>query len=112
MKSIRFYKYFVATALLLAAFFGPRLIPAGAHSPDASSASVAEPQSESASALSRGRTLLKQGHADQALSYLQNALSFYTQASNQRGIAASRDALGDLYMVQGQYRVALEHYQK
>src|SRR6185295_6050508 len=70
------------------------------------------PQTDSASALSRGRTLLKQGHADQALSYLQNALSLYTQANNQRGMAAARDALGDLYLVQGQFRVALEHYQK
>jgi CHAT domain-containing protein len=69
-------------------------------------------QSDSASALSRGRTLLKQGHADQALGYLQNALSLYMQANNQRGIAATRDALGDLYLIQGQYSVALEHYQK
>src|SRR5207249_12119164 len=28
------------------------------------------------------------------------------------GIAASEDGLGDLYMIQGQYPVALEHYQK
>lgn len=73
---------------------------------------VVAPQSDPASALSSGRKLLKQGHADQALSYLQNARSLYTQANNQRGIAAARDALGDLYMVQGQYQVALDHYQK
>jgi len=69
-------------------------------------------QNDSSSALSRGRTLLKQGHADQALTYLQNALDLYTQAKNERGIAAARDALGDLYLVQGQYKVALDHYEK
>ncbi len=67
---------------------------------------------KASSALSRGRTLLKQGHADQALGYLQSALDIYTEAKNQRGIAAARDALGDLYLVQGQYKVALEHYEK
>ena len=69
-------------------------------------------QGDPSSALSRGRTLLKQGHADQALAYLQNALDLYTQAKNERGIAAARDALGDLYLVQGQYKVALDHYEK
>src|SRR5207253_5568565 len=28
----------------------------------------------------------------------------------QRGIAATRDALGDLYLIQGQYKIALDHY--
>jgi CHAT domain-containing protein len=46
------------------------------------------------------------------LSYLQTALTSYTQANNQRGMAAARDALGDLYMVQGQYKIALDHYLK
>ncbi len=69
-------------------------------------------QGDASSELSRGRTLLKQGHADQALAYLQNALDLYTQAKNERGIAAARDALGDLYLVQGQYKVALDHYEK
>jgi tetratricopeptide (TPR) repeat protein len=39
-------------------------------------------------------------------------LKSFTQANNARGIAASEDALGDLYLVQGQYKVALDHYQK
>jgi len=56
--------------------------------------------------------LLKQGHADQALGFLETALKLYNQANNFRGIAASEDALGDLYMIQGQYKVALDHYQK
>jgi CHAT domain-containing protein len=70
------------------------------------------PQSDPGAALSRGRALLKQGHADQALGYLETALQLYTQTNNPRGIAASEDALGDLYMIQGQNTVALAHYQK
>jgi CHAT domain-containing protein/tetratricopeptide (TPR) repeat protein len=83
-------------------------------SSSASNASVGlvEPQTDPNSALSRGRTLLRQGHADQALGYLETALNSYTQANNPRGIAAAEDALGDLYMIQGQYKVALDHYQK
>jgi CHAT domain-containing protein len=56
--------------------------------------------------------MLRQGHADQALGYLETALNLYTQANNARGIAATEDALGDLYMIQGQYKIALDHYQK
>jgi CHAT domain-containing protein/tetratricopeptide (TPR) repeat protein len=69
-------------------------------------------QSDPNSALSRGRTLLKQGHADQALGYLESALNLFTQTNNRRGMAAAQDALGDLYLIQGQYKVALDHYQK
>src|SRR5260370_25416259 len=69
-------------------------------------------QNDPAAALSRGRTLLRQGHADQALGYLETALNLYTQTNNSRGIAATEDGFGDLYMIQGQYKVALDHYQK
>src|SRR6202165_1183393 len=78
-----------------------------------SSAALIEPQqTDPNSALNRGRALLKQGHADQALGYLETALNLYTQTNNTRGIAASEDGLGDLYMIQGQYKVALDHFQK
>lgn len=69
-------------------------------------------QTDPGASLDRGRTLLRQGHADQALGYLETALNAYTQANNSRGIAAAEDALGDLYMIQGQYQVALDHFQK
>ena len=69
-------------------------------------------QGDPAAALSRGRTLLRQGHADQAVGYLETALNLYTQTNNSRGIAATEDGFGDLYMIQGQYKVALDHYQK
>src|SRR6267378_2831632 len=74
--------------------------------------SVDTPQNDPAAALSRGRALLRQGHADQALGYLETALNLYTQTNNPRGIAAAEDGFGDLYMIQGQYKVAIDHYQK
>src|SRR5438046_2520639 len=77
------------------------------------SPSVIQPQqNDPGTSLSRGRTLLRQGHADQALGYLETALNLYTQSNNRRGVAAAEDGLGDLYMLQGQYKVALDHYQK
>jgi CHAT domain-containing protein len=79
---------------------------------DARALSVDVQQNDPAAALNRGRTLLRQGHADQALGYLETALNLYTQTNNSRGIAATEDGFGDLYMVQGQYKVALDHYQK
>jgi CHAT domain-containing protein len=74
--------------------------------------SVDAQQNDPAAALTRGRTLLRQGHADQALGFLETALNLYTQSNNPRGIAATEDGFGDLYMIQGQYKVALDHYQK
>ena len=62
--------------------------------------------------LKEGRRLLKRGRADQALIRLQNALNLYTTAKNMSGAAAAHNELGDLYMRQGQYSVALDHYQK
>lgn len=113
MKASRFYKYVVPTALMTAvlAVCSLSLIKTRAQN-KGSFAALIEPQTDASGALSRGRALLKQGHADQALSYLQTALKLYTESNDQRGIAAGRDALGDLFMVQGQYAVALEHYQK
>ena len=108
---MKFYKYCAPTALalvVLAFGFSPSsLVSAGLRHE-----ALVQQQGDPSSSLSRGRALLKQGHADQALGYLQTALSLYTQANNQRGMAAARDALGDLYLVQGQYKTALDHYQK
>src|SRR5712691_9066065 len=102
------------TLLLLMTILGaPLRLPARASDFRDLSLSANEPQqSDPAAALSRGRTMLRQGHADQALGNLQTALNLYTQANNSRGIAATEDALGDLYMIQGQYPVALDHFQK
>src|ERR1043166_9880585 len=70
-------------------------------------------QTDSASsALHEGRRLLKRGRADLALVQLRNALNLYTAAKNSSGVAATHNELGDLYLRQGQYQVALDHYQK
>src|ERR687890_481416 len=70
-------------------------------------------QTDSAgTALREGRRLLKRGQADKALIQLRNALNLYTTAKNNSGMAAAHNELGELYMRQGQYQVALENYQK
>ena len=67
---------------------------------------------QAGSALQQGRRLLKRGHADQALIQLQTALNLYVAAKNNGGAAAAHNELGDLYLRQGQYQVAIDHYQK
>lgn len=67
---------------------------------------------QAAAALHEGRKLLKRGRSDQALIQLNNALNLYTTAKNMSGVAATHNELGDLFLRQGQYPVALDHYQK
>jgi CHAT domain-containing protein/tetratricopeptide (TPR) repeat protein len=69
-------------------------------------------QTDPKGALEQGRRLLKRGKADQALGLLEQALKGFQAASDQKGVAIAEDALGDLYNRQGQYSVALDHYQK
>lgn len=71
-----------------------------------------DPQGKADAALQQGRLLLRRGQAGQALGYLETALNLYLAAKNQRGVAATHNELGDLYVRQGQYKVALDHYQK
>jgi CHAT domain-containing protein/predicted negative regulator of RcsB-dependent stress response len=73
---------------------------------------VVQQPDQAAAALQQGRRLLKRGKSDQALGQLQTALNLYTAAKNNRGIAAAHNELGDLYLRQGQYNVALDHYKK
>ncbi len=78
-------------------------------------APIALPQqtdSSASTALHEGRRLLKRGQADKALVQLRNALNLYTAAKNNRGMAATHNELGNLYLRQGQYQIALDHYQK
>ncbi len=114
MKRFSFYKYFALTALVIGLVAAGSFFTSitGAKNPDGSSGNLSSLQTDPATSLARGRVLLKQGHADQALPLLESALKDFTQTNNARGIAASEDALGDLYLVQGQYKVALDHYQK
>ncbi len=72
--------------------------------------SVQQPD-QASSALREGRRLLKRGKTDQALGQFQTALNLYTAAKNRKGIASVNNELGDLYMRQGQAKIALTHYQ-
>lgn len=102
---------------LLALGLGVSLL-AGSHAPavaQAASMSASLPvqqTSDASTALREGRRLLKRGKADQALGQLQTALRLYTAAKDNHGIAAANNELGDLYLRQGQYKVALDHYEK
>ncbi len=75
-------------------------------------AAFAQQTDQPGTALREGRRLLKRGHADKALIQLRNALNLYTAAKNNSGIAAAHNELGELFMRQGQYQIALDHYQK
>src|SRR5437016_6214009 len=106
MKGIKLNKYFLISLFVFVVIGVSTLSPTTMANID----SEVNPQTDPSTSLSRGRSLLKQGHADQALPLLQSALNSFTQSNDARGIAAAEDALGDLYLIQGQYKVALEHY--
>jgi CHAT domain-containing protein len=100
-------------SLLCTAGFVVALIPATFHANTQPPLSSPPVQTDLAgSELTEGRRLLKRGHADQALIRFQNALTLYTSAKNMRGMAKVQNELGDLYLRQGQYTVALDYYQK
>src|SRR5882724_10884005 len=110
MEASRLHKYFAVTAVLaLVVGVVSSLTPITTAN---NFKNIEAPQSDPSASLFKGRALLKQGHADQSLPLLESALSGFTSTNNARGIAAAQDALGDLYMIQGQYKVALDHYQK
>src|SRR6267378_6085041 len=75
-------------------------------------ADLVQQTNQAGAALQQGRRLLRRGQGDQALAYLETALRLYSAAKDNRGIAAAHNELGDLYLRQGQYKVALDHYQK
>ena len=103
-RRVKSISVLLSTALLLAPLTSPAI---------ASTAAASVQQTDGAgTALREGRRLLKRGRADQALIQLRNALNLYTAAKNNSGIAAAHNELGDLYLRQGQYPVALENYQK
>lgn len=111
MKSKVLLLISLSSCLLI--LISPHLPATSAHHPNSLPAGALPPQSDQAKdALQQGRTLLKQGRADQALGFFETALRLFTASNNSRGVAAARDQLGDLYLRQGQYAVALDHYQK
>jgi CHAT domain-containing protein/tetratricopeptide (TPR) repeat protein len=79
---------------------------------NAAAGDSAQQPDQAGSALQKGRTLLKRGQTAEALGYLQTALNLYTTSKNTRGIGAAHNELGDLYLRQGQHKVALEHFRQ
>ncbi|MBA3356296.1 MAG: CHAT domain-containing protein [Pyrinomonadaceae bacterium] len=97
--------YFLGVSLLLILSTVPLAAEVGATP-------VVQQADQATTALHHGRRLLKRGKSDQALGQLQTALNLYTAAKNNRGVAAAHNELGELYLRQGQYNVALDHYKK
>src|ERR1044071_2580324 len=91
---------------------GAAMLSAPLSSIRANNAAVVQQTDQAGAALREGRRLLKRGRADQALIQLRTALNLYTSAKNNSGIAAAHNELGDLYLRQGQYEIALDNYQK
>ncbi|HET7113582.1 MAG TPA: CHAT domain-containing tetratricopeptide repeat protein [Pyrinomonadaceae bacterium] len=100
------YTKFIALLVGVAMLGTPLTLPARANTP------VVQQADQAGAALREGRRLLKRGRADQALVQLRNALNLYTSAKNNSGIAATHNELGNLYLRQGQYQIALDNYQK
>src|SRR5688572_1156548 len=100
-----FTKFF-ALLLCVGMLCAPLRQPAQANTP------VLQQTDQAGAALREGKRLLKRGRADQSLIQLRTALNLYTSAKNNSGIAATHNELGDLYMRQGQYQIALDNYQK
>jgi CHAT domain-containing protein/predicted negative regulator of RcsB-dependent stress response len=100
----------IGIVLSIALLVAPVTLPVRANPGNIAAPSVQ--QNDAGAALREGRRLLKRGRADQALIQLRNALNLYTAAKNSSGVAATHNELGDLYLRQGQYPVALDNYQK
>ena len=106
-------KYLTASVIALSLAASLFLAPEPFFSRSSAAASHSAPQTDQAgSALQQGRKLLKRGQTAEALGHLQTALNLYTTSKNARGIGAAHNELGDLYLRQGQHKVALEHFQK
>lgn len=96
----------------IAIFLGGALLAAPVTLPARANTVLVQQADQAGAALREGRRLLKRGRADQALIQLRTALNLYTAARKNSGIAAAHNELGDLYLRQGQYEVALDNYQK
>src|ERR1041384_1500648 len=83
----------------------------GASKAERPPAQANQASTQAQTALKQGLSLLRRNRADQALPLFESALKEFTDAGDQVGAAATHDALGDVYLRQGQYELALPHYQ-
>ncbi|PYS47761.1 MAG: hypothetical protein DMF68_15225 [Acidobacteria bacterium] len=111
MKSKSISLVFILSIALISTIIpgNPFLLYARADD-SAADVSIEQQSDQAVEALRTGRNLLKRGQADQALVQLQNALNLFKAANDSKGVAAATDALGDLYVRQGQYAVAIKFY--
>lgn len=79
---------------------------------ETSASSPASVHQEASSALQKGRQLLRRYASDQAFTQFQLALKLFTAQGERHGLAATHDALGDLYALNGQEAVALDYYRR
>ena len=84
--------------------------------PDQVAGPVAQPtpgsgQGSARDKLDQGRNLLAHFNFYAALAPLSEALKSYQSGGDMNGIGVTSDALGDLYLEEGQYEVALGYYQ-
>lgn len=80
--------------------------PVGQATPSGSSAG----QGDARTKLDEGRGHLAHFKFYAALSPLTEALKLYNRAGDQNGVGVTSDALGDLYLQEGQYAVALRYF--
>jgi tetratricopeptide (TPR) repeat protein len=59
-----------------------------------------------------GREFFAKGEYAQAAMALHNALLGFEEQNNEQGVANAADRLGDVCMARGEYRLALEHFQR
>ncbi len=105
-------KYLSASIIALSLAVGLFLAAQPFVSHTTAAAETAPQTDQAGSALQQGRKLMKRGQTAEALGHLQTALNLYTTSKNARGIGAAHNELGDLYLRQGQHKVALDHFQK
>ena len=87
-------------------------VSSASRMPTPAPAQSGQPQAGGADAeREAGRRALRRGDAGLALVHLENALRLCGQGGDQSALAATHDLLGELYEQQGNYRLALAHFQ-
>ena len=112
--SERFYLSLLAAGFACIVTLAPisnSVTAAGGRNSTAAETAANSPD-EAARALAEGTALLRRNRADLALPLLESALKLFTQANDRSGLAASHDALGDIYLRHGQHAPAIEHFRR
>src|SRR6267378_2386217 len=90
---------------------GPVTRPTPTATPTATPTGTSSGQGSARDKLEQGRNLLAHFNFYAALAPLSEALKSYKSTGDVNGIGVTSDALGDLYLQEGQYEVALGYFQ-